>query len=211
MIQHSWLDKVIINFDKMLKPGMYIEDSNDIPGASEQENEPLIGNIRKDAIGKMRVNHCGEVCAQALYLGQSITARDPKIKEELKGAADDEILHLHWCATRINQLGGKPSILNPAWFIGSFVIGTAAGIAGDKWSLGFLAETEKQVGEHLQKHIDEWPNFDKSSLAILKQMHEDELKHADTAKDCGAASLPYPVPNLMKYTAKIMTKTAYFL
>jgi ubiquinone biosynthesis monooxygenase Coq7 len=211
VIKHSFLDKAIINFDKLLKPELYLEGNSNLPGNEDSDDINFTPVQKKDAIGKMRINHCGEVCAQALYLGQSITARNPEIRDELKSAAQEEVDHLYWCAARIKQLGGKTSILNPIWFIGSFTLGTIAGLAGDKWSLGFLAETEKQVGEHLQNHINHWPEFDKRSLAILKQMHEDELKHADTANECGAAQLPYPIPDMMRFSAKFMTKTTYFI
>ena len=195
----------------MLSPSNYMSGSRPSPSMKNGNDEQFSSKQKCDAIGRMRVNHCGEVCAQALYLGQAITARNKLTKDKLQHAANEEIEHLSWCATRIQQLGGKPSILNPLWFIGSFTIGTIAGIAGDKWSLGFLAETEKQVGAHLQNHIDNWPKFDTNSLAILKQMHIDELDHANTAINCGATPLPSPIPAIMRYSAKIMTRTTFYI
>ena len=210
--KHNLMDRLIINFDKMLKPELYTTNARDIPGSSEEDNQIQMSTKQKQiAIGKLRVNHCGEVCAQALYRGQAITARDVNTKSKLEAAADEEIEHLHWCKHRIKQLGGRTSLLNPAWFIGSFTLGIIAGFAGDKWSLGFLEETEYQVGDHLQSHINSWPEFDKTSLSILKQMQIDELEHANTANICGAEKLPAPIPKLMKYTAKFMTTTATYI
>lgn len=166
---------------------------------------------RKHVAGLMRINHAGEVCAQALYQGQALTARDPKVREKLERAAQEENDHLAWCEGRLKELGDRTSVFDPFWYLGSLGIGVAAGLAGDKWSLGFLAETENQVTKHLEGHLDRLPEKDKKSEAIIKQMAIDETGHEQLAIREGAAELPAPVKNLMKLTSKIMTKTVYRL
>lgn len=153
----------------------------------------------------MRVNHVGEVCAQALYQGQALTSRSASVREKMKHAADEELDHLHWCAERIEELGGKTSIFNPVWYAGSFALGVGAGIAGDKWSLGFLAETERQVVDHLRSHLDRLPEQDLKSRQIVTQMVVDEESHALMAEESGAAPLPTWVKGAMRATAKVMT------
>lgn len=159
----------------------------------------------------MRINHSGEVCAQALYLGQALVARNPRIARHLHQAAAEEKAHLSWCARRITELGDRKSFLNPLWAIGSFGIGMLAGIAGDKISLGFLAETENQVSRHLEKHLQEIAPQDQKSKAILLQMQEDEKRHASHAVDLGGMPLPKPVCALMRFFSKVMTGTARFI
>lgn len=164
---------------------------------------------RRHVIGLMRVNHCGEICAQALYQGQAITSRDPAIREALKGAAEEETEHLAWTEQRIAELGGRKSVLNPLLYLGSLSLGVLAGTFGDKWNLGFLAETERQVEAHLDGHLLSLPAEDLRSRAIVDQMRLDEIQHAETAIDHGAAELPGPIKLGMKLAAKVMTGAAY--
>ena len=159
----------------------------------------------------MRINHVGEICAQALYQSQALTSRSPEIRKKMKQASEEEIDHLAWCEQRLGELGGRKSYLNPIWYAGSFAIGTAAGLAGDKWNLGFVAETEKQVVEHLDGHLGKLPKSDVRSREVVSQMKEDEAKHAEEAVDAGAAELPPPVRSLMKIASGIMTRTAYWI
>jgi ubiquinone biosynthesis monooxygenase Coq7 len=159
----------------------------------------------------MRVNHCGEICAQALYQGQALTSRDPAVREALRGAADEETEHLAWTERRIAELGGRKSVLNPLWYAGSLTLGLVAGALGDKWNLGFLAETERQVEAHLDGHLLSLPEDDLRSRAIVDQMRQDEIQHAETAVRYGAAELPGLVKTAMKAMARVMTGTAYRL
>lgn len=159
----------------------------------------------------MRVNHCGEVCAQALYQGQALFARDTKIRESLQEAADEEIDHLAWTAERINELGGHQSILNSIWYAGSFALGAAAALVSDKVSLGFVAETERQVSEHLQSHLDRLPVNDVHSRAIVVQMDIDEQQHATTAVEMGGVELPAPAKTVMHLFGRVMTTTSHWL
>ena len=161
------------------------------------------------AAGLMRVNHAGEVCAQALYQGHAAVARDRSVEEQMQRAADEEFDHLAWCEQRISELGENVSKLSPFWYAGSFAIGAVSGILGDKWSLGFIAETEKQVCAHLDSHLDSLPPEDLRSRAIVEQMRDEEDEHGESAIQAGAAELPEPIKRLMTMTAKIMTKTAY--
>lgn len=159
----------------------------------------------------MRVNHSGEVCAQALYQGQSLTAGQATVREKLEHAALEENDHLAWCDERIHELGTHTSYLNPVWYTGSFAIGALTGFFGDRWSLGFLAETERQVVAHLESHLCRLPAGDGKSRAILEQMREDEARHATVALESGAANLPEPAKQLMALTSRIMTQTAYWI
>ena len=157
------------------------------------------------------MDHAGEVAAQALYHGQAVTARTRQLRGAMEQAAREEGDHLCWCRERLDELGDEPSKLDPIWYAGSFLIGAAAGLAGDKWSLGFVVETERQVMRHLEGHLASLPERDARSRAILAQMREDEGVHATTALESGAAELPEPVKRLMTLTARIMTETAYRL
>lgn len=157
----------------------------------------------------MRINHVGEVCAQALYQGQSLTARNPEIREELERAAQEEVDHLAWSAERIRELGGRPSLLNPLWYAGSFAIGAVAGALGDRWNLAFLAETERQVEQHLEGHLSRLPTEDLRTRAVVERMRDDEAQHRDMALGLGAAELPEPVRQAMRVASKIMTTVAY--
>lgn len=166
---------------------------------------------RRHAAALMRVNHCGEVCAQALYQGQALFARNAEVRQSLQHAADEEIDHLAWTAERINQLGGRQSLLNPLWFGGAFVIGAAAALVSDKISLGFVAETEKQVSAHLQSHLGKLPPHDQKSRRIVEQMDIDEQQHATAAMALGGGELPTPVKKIMHLTGKIMTRGSYWI
>jgi len=159
----------------------------------------------------MRINHAGEVAAQGLYQGQALTARLPQVRQQMEHAALEENDHLDWCEKRAKELGTHVSVLNPVWYAGSTAIGALAGLAGDKWSLGFVAETEKQVVKHLEEHLEQLPEHDNKSRAILEQMKEDEGRHATVALEAGGTELPYPVRKLMRLTSKIMTRTAFWL
>lgn len=182
------------------------ERGNPAQGVAEQE---LSEQEKKHAAGLMRVNHSGEVCAQALYQGQALTARKSKVREQMQRAAQEENDHLDWCEKRLKELDSHTSLLNPLWYGGSLAIGAIAGVAGDKWSLGFVVETERQVEKHLDGHLETLPNTDARSRAIVEQMKEDEIQHADTALHAGGAPLPAPIKRIMSLTSKVMTKTAY--
>lgn len=180
------------------------------PSHNIQES-PLNSEERRHVAGLMRVNHAGEVCAQALYQGQGLTAKLPKVKNQMANAAAEEIDHLAWCEQRLEELGSQPSLLNPLWYTGSFMLGALAGVAGDRLSLGFVAETELQVSAHLQKHLQKLPPQDKKSKAILEQMHDDEAHHAEVAKDAGAIELPWLIKKLMQGVSKLMTQSSYHI
>jgi ubiquinone biosynthesis monooxygenase Coq7 len=164
---------------------------------------------RRHSAGLMRVNHAGEVAAQGLYQGHATVARDRGVEAQMQHAADEEFDHLAWCEQRIAELGEKRSILTPLWYAGAFAIGAASGLLGDKWSLGFIAETEKQVCDHLDSHLDKLPETDARSRAIVKQMRDEEAVHGDNARQAGAVELPKSIRQLMKLTARVMTSTAY--
>lgn len=177
--------------------------------ASPQEDAPLPAEQRRLSGALMRVNHVGEVCAQALYAAQAVVARDPQLRAQMVAAGREETDHLAWTAQRLADLGDRPSLLNPLWYAGAFSIGLVAGAAGDRVSLGFLAETERQVEAHLASHLDRLPAEDASSRAIVAQMRDDEARHAQHAEASGAAPLPAPVRWLMRAAAKVMTTTAH--
>ena len=159
----------------------------------------------------MRVNHAGEVCAQALYQGQALTAQLKEVKAQMTEAAAQEVDHLAWCEQRLSELGSRPSILNPIWYGGSIALGALAGLAGDKWSLGFVAETERQVTKHLQTHQQHLPTQDVKTKAILAKMQDDEEHHAEVASKAGAAELPFFIKQLMQCVSKLLTKTSYYI
>jgi ubiquinone biosynthesis monooxygenase Coq7 len=172
---------------------------------------PVSEADRRTSAGLMRVNHTGEVCAQALYSGQALFARDERVRDALQSAAAEERDHLSWCRTRLADLGSRPSLLDPLWYAGSFAWGVASGLAGDRWSLGFLAETEAQVERHLEGHLGRLPADDKASREIVAKMRDDEARHGQTGRALGAAELPYPVRRAMQATSKVMTRTAYWV
>ena len=179
--------------------------------AADVPDADLSDSQKRHAAGLMRVNHAGEVAAQGLYQGHAAVARDPRHEKQMQEAAAEEFDHLAWCEQRLAELGAEPSRLSPLWYLGSFAIGAASGVLGDKWSLGFIAETEKQVCDHLDSHLDRLPNEDAKSRAIVRQMRDEEEEHGDNARKAGAAELPEPVRRLMQLTAKVMTSTAYRL
>lgn len=202
-------DQLIIEFDRALRTVFAsARTTRALPGAELPDIE-LDADQKRHVVGLMRVNHCGEICAQALYQGQALTSRDPAIRDALRSAADDETEHLAWTERRIAELGGRKSRLNPLLYVGSLTLGVVAGALGDKWNLGFLAETERQVESHLDGHLQQLPVADARSKAIVNQMRLDEIEHAHTAVQYGAAELPLPIKAAMKVTAKLMTTTAY--
>ncbi len=207
---YSPMDRLIISFDNALRmaTGQALEARRDNPAGSIPDLV-MEEKHRKHAAGLMRINHAGEICAQALYAGQAATARSSDVQADMQQAANEEIDHLSWCKQRLDELESKPSLLDPLWYAGSFAIGAAAGLAGDGWSLGFLKETENQVEAHLEGHIDQLPPEDARSRAILDQMKIDEAKHAQMAEDSGAYDLPEPIRQLMKATAQVMKSVAY--
>lgn len=172
---------------------------------------PADSGRRRHVAGLMRVNHAGEIAAQGLYQGQALTARKPETRAALRRAADEEGDHLAWCRDRLDELGSRPSLLNPLWYAGSVAIGAVAGLCGDRASLGFMAETEKQVEGHLAGHLERLPADDARSRAIIEQMQADEVGHGRAAIAAGGGSLPEPFPRLMRLTARFMTGTAYWI
>ncbi len=210
--QYSPFDRLLINVDRGLRTvfGRPETSGRPDPAAACAETE-LNERERDEAARLMRVNHAGEVSAQALYQGQALTARLPQVRAKMEQAALEENDHLEWCARRARELGGRTSVLNPFWYAGSLAIGALAGWAGDKWSLGFIVETERQVVRHLDGHLQRLSPRDGKSRAILEQMRIDESHHATTALNAGGAPLPAPVRGLMRLTSKVMTKTAYWI
>jgi len=203
------LDRLIVEFDKGLRTLFSQAHSVRPYPDANLPDAPMDEAEKKNAAALMRVNHSGEICAQALYQGQALTARDPAVQQKLQQAAQEETEHLAWTAKRVHELGGHLSVLNPFWYTGSLAIGAAAGLLGDKWNLGFLSETERQVGHHLQSHLDRLPPQDEKSRAIVAQMYTDEIGHADMAKNLGGAELPQPVQLAMRLNGKVMTTLAY--
>ena len=165
----------------------------------------------RHAAGLMRVNHAGEISAQALYSGQALFAREPRVREALLHAAAEERDHLAWCRQRLEELGARPSVLDPLWYAGSFALGLVTGAAGDRWSMGFLHETEAQVERHLDGHLDRLPGDDARSRAVLEQMRDDERRHGAMGRSLGAAELPLPVKAAMRLASRVMTRTAYYV
>ena len=178
------------------------------PGAPQADVE-MTGSARRHAAGLMRVNHTGEVCAQALYVGQAVVARDDATRTHLLDAAQEETDHLVWCAERLRELDSRPSLFNPLWYAGSYAIGLAAGLRGDGWNLGFVVETERQVEAHLVEHLRSLPAEDLRSRAILSTMKDDEARHAEHAEAAGARVLPQPIPRLMALASAVMKAVAY--
>ena len=210
--QFSLIDRIIIGFDNAVhtllnnnSKSTRENPSNTIPESSLTTEEKF------QAVCLMRVNHSGEVCAQALYQGQALTAKSDEIRYKLEQSGLEEYDHLAWCHSRITELGSHTSYLNPLWYAGSFTLGIIAGLAGDKWNLGFIAATEYQVVEHLNNHLQRLPQSDLKSQAILQQMRDDENQHAETAISAGAAVLPLPVQMAMRVTSKLMTYSSYWV
>jgi len=205
------VDRFIIPLDRALRTLFSTPQTgrplpgDDLPEASLDEEE------RRRAGALMRVNHTGEVCAQALYEGQMLVARDPQVQKLLEHAASEETEHLAWTEARLRELGARKSVLDPLFYAGSLAVGAAAGLLGDRWSLGFLAQTERQVEQHLTGHMDRLPPADLRSRAVVEQMRADEVGHAMTAERKGAAKLPLPAKLAMRLAARVMTGTTRFL
>ena len=206
------VDKAVMLADNALKTllGGYQVTGREKP-KSQISADKLTPEQMKNSAGLMRINHCGEVCAQALYQGQALTAKLPEVREKMEMAAAEENDHLQWCAERLKQLDSRASLFNPLWYLGSFTIGAVAGAIGDKWSLGFVAETEHQVVRHLDSHLLKLADADIESRVILQQMREDELQHATTALAAGGAELPKAVKSLMGVMSKVMTSSVYYI
>jgi len=202
-------DDLVAGFDRALRlmAGVAVM-SRETPGANLEEAE-LTPEERRHAAGLMRVNHTGEVCAQALYASQAVFAREPRIRREFADAAREEEEHLAWTQQRLVELGDRPSLLNPLWYAGSFAIGIAAGLKGDRANLGFVVETERQVEKHLTTHMERLPPGDAKSRAIVEKMRDDEARHGAAARAAGAADLPFPVKGLMRVAADVMRLIAY--
>jgi 3-demethoxyubiquinol 3-hydroxylase len=205
-------DHVLIAADNALRTLSGVRHATRRSPADALTAEQVLDDTeRRQASGLMRVNHVGEVCAQALYQAQALTTRDASLRRHFEEAAREETDHLAWTQERLEELGARPSILNPLWFAGAFGIGLVAGRVGDAVSLGFVVETERQVERHLESHLDRLPPTDTRSRAIVQQMKEDEARHATNAEQAGAAELPQPVKWAMRAAAKVMTTTAYYI
>jgi ubiquinone biosynthesis monooxygenase Coq7 len=208
--QFTPIDRFISAVDQALRlsTGVTPTVARANPAGQLAESE-MDEQTRRHVAGLMRVNHSGEICAQALYAGQAATARNLGVRAEMEKASQEEIDHLSWCGQRLEELDSHTSVLNPLWYAGSFAIGAVAGLAGDGWSLGFLKETEIQVEAHLEDHIGRLPEGDRRSQAILDQMKTDEAKHAEMASAAGAFELPQPVKQAMTFASRIMKAVAY--
>ena len=203
------IDRLIGEFDRALRTVSSVAEPSRLSPAAALPEAELSEHDRRHAAALMRVNHVGEVCAQALYQGQALTARDPHARRALERAAREEEDHLAWSAQRVDELGGRTSWLNPVWYAGAFTIGTVAGVLGDRWNLGFLAETERQVEEHLSGHLERLPEEDERTRTLVEAMRADEARHRDTAVRLGAAALPAPVKLAMRFASGLMTRIAY--
>src|SRR5438067_735565 len=203
------MDKLIAEFDHALRAVTGVATAARPSPAEEKPESELDPSARAHAAALMRVNHVGEICAQALYQGQALTARNARVKAALEQAAREEEDHLAWSIERIRELGGRPSLLNPLWYTGSFALGALAGIMGDRWNLAFLAETERQVEEHLTGHLDALPSGDERTRAVVAGMRADEAKHGGTARTLGAPEMPEPLKLAMRFASKVMTTVAY--
>lgn len=207
---YTLFDRLLIGLDHAMLTSLtdaaHAERPNPAAGTPDLQ---LDDAARRHAAGLMRINHTGEVCAQALYVGQAAVARDASTRAHLEEAAQEETDHLAWCADRLRELDARPSLFNPLWYAGSYALGSLAGLRGDGWNLGFVVETERQVEAHLQEHLHTLPPEDARSRAILEVMKADEARHADHAQAAGARSLPFPVPQLMTFMSSVMKTVAY--
>ena len=205
----SPLDRLLAGIERALETVAGSPEAGRASPAEAFDESDMDDAERRHAAGLMRINHTGEVCAQALYDGQAALARCEDNRAHLQHAANEETDHLAWCAERLKELDSRPSLLNPLWYAGSYVIGAAAALAGDPVSLGFVVETERQVEAHLEEHLDRLPPQDERSRAILTQMQADEVRHAHEAKVRGGIDLPFPMPGLMHLSSMVMKAVAY--
>lgn len=212
MRQLTIFDSFIHNFDQCIRTATGLQTKLMRPNPSDPViNEKLSPKETQTSASLMRINHTGEVCAQALYLAQSIATKDPAIAKQMSEAAQEEQDHLSWCKQRLTELQSRTSLLNPIWWGGSFALGLAAGFAGDKWSLGFVMETENQVSKHLEQQLNKLPEGDHKSRSIVSQMEWDERQHAVHALEVGAKQLPAPIPLMMSITSKVMKSIVYYV
>jgi ubiquinone biosynthesis monooxygenase Coq7 len=210
--RYSPTDIFLIGIDHALRTVFGRPHVTERPNPAQDIEETELSEQEKDQSARlMRINHTGEVCAQALYQGQALTANLPDVRERMERAALEENDHLDWCEKRLIELGNRKSLLNPLWYAGSFAIGAAAGLAGDRWSLGFVAETEHQVEAHLSEHLNQLPAQDEKTRKILEKMREDEIQHATMARQAGGEDLPQPIKLAMKLSSKLMTKSVYYV
>ena len=210
--QLSALDRFLCGIDGAIRAATSAPTQAARPNpAADIPETTLSANEKSHSAGLMRVNHAGEIAAQGLYQGHAAVARDPGIARQMQAAADEELDHLGWCEQRLGELGSAPSKLRPVWYAGAWLMGAASGVLGDKWALGFIEETERQVAEHLTGHLDRLPEDDAKSRAIVSQMRDEEQQHGANAREAGAAELPGPIRHLMRATARVMTGAAYWI
>ena len=208
--QYQPLDRLLINADQVIRTLFGRPPVSGRADPAEHLPDTELSSEQADHVARlMRINHTGEVCAQGLYHGQAITARSPEVREAMEHSAIEENDHLAWCEQRVKELGGRLSYLNPAFYAGSFALGAAAGLVGDRWSLGFVAETERQVEGHLDEHLGQIPADDQRTRAILEQMKDDEMAHGQKATQLGGVELPAPIRMTMTLTSKLMTRSVY--
>ncbi len=206
------VDQLLLNIDRGLRTVFGKPETTERANPANSVDEAELSEAEEQLAARlMRINHAGEVSAQALYQGQALTAKLPEVREKMERAAQEENDHLEWCERRLTELGSHTSLLNPLWYGGSLAIGAVAGKIGDQWSLGFVAETERQVVNHLEEHLAQIPEKDLKSRKILEQMKVDEAHHGNMALEAGGAELPLPIKGFMKITSKVMTKSAYWL
>ena len=213
MKNYSFADRIILELDRGLKTlsaNSTARAQRDNPASTVVESE-LSAQHKQTSARLMRVNHAGEVAAQGLYHGQALTAKNSETLVRMQASAQEEADHLAWCQQRLNELDSHPSLINPLWYMGSFAMGLTSGLCGDKWSLSFVSETEKQVEEHLSEHLQRLPTEDLKSRAILNQMQQDEIEHGEAARKLGGTDLPKPVPQLMRSVSQIMKVGAYWI
>ena len=209
---YSPFDRLIMGADSALRTMFGRPPTTERPNPAARVREADLSESERRHVARlMRINHTGEVCAQALYQGQALTARLPETRKRMERSALEENDHLAWCESRLRDLGDRKSLLNPIFYSGSFAMGAAAGLAGDRWSLGFVVETERQVEDHLDDHLAQIPERDERSRAVLEQMKADEIHHAQVAKAAGGADLPAPVRLAMRLTSRVMTRTVYWI
>lgn len=209
---YTFLDRVCLGVDQAVRALTdTVKTTGAVYPAKGTDESPMTEKQRKHSAGLMRINHAGEICAQALYHGQGVVSRSLEVQEKMHVAAIEEGDHLAWCKQRLDELGSHPSYLNPLWYAGSFCIGMVAGMIGDEWSLGFVAETERQVIRHLQSHLQSLPMEDQRSYKILERMESDEARHRDDAVQLGARELPVVIKKTMTLTSKVMVKSAYYV